>query len=320
MTATRRLALGAAFVIVALTVAAFWLSYAHLHAVAASHGLASSAARSWAWPATLDLFIVAGELLMLRASLARATDWWAIGLTVVGSGGSIALNVFGVGGSDPLAYVVAAVPPTAALLAFGALMRQVHSLLAEHGGPAIILTVPEMAAPRRQYEICSGASGRFDLAADLARLVAPTGATPTDSSTPPPVADLPPTVATTGAPELSPPVANTPPPTVDSPTANRRQEASTTADSAPAALAASPRQRTPRASASAKKNTRRSMTEWVELAGPVFHEEFERLRRQPTGDEFAEAIKKARLGTVSASTAKNIRAEILDRAELPVLD
>lgn len=134
MTAHReRLAIGAALVIIALTVAAFWLSYAHLHAVAAEHGLGQSPARSWAWPATLDLFIVAGELLMLRASLARATDWWAIGLTVVGSGGSIALNVFGVGGSDPLAYVTAAVPPTAALLAFGALMRQVHSLLSEHG-------------------------------------------------------------------------------------------------------------------------------------------------------------------------------------------
>lgn len=68
------------------------------------------------------------------------------------------------------------------------------------------------------------------------------------------------------------------------------------------------------------KRTRRPMADWVELAGPVFHEEFERLHRQPTGDEFAEAIKKAKLGTVSASTAKNIRTEILDRAPLPTLD
>lgn len=178
MTAHReRLAIGAALVIIALTAAAFWLSYAHLHAVAASHGLASSFSRAWAWPATLDLFIVAGELLMLRASLARTTDWWAIGLTVVGSGGSIALNVFGVGGNDPLAYVVAAVPPTAALLAFGALMRQVHSLLAEHAElastapaaaigepePSELGTIPEVPAATRvaelvraRFEICSG--------------------------------------------------------------------------------------------------------------------------------------------------------------------
>jgi hypothetical protein len=125
----------AAAVIVVLTIAAFWLSYAHLHQVAAGHGLSMSPERAWAWPATLDLFIVAGELLMLRGSLARSTDWWAVALTVVGSTGSIALNVLGVSGGDPLDYVVAAVPPTAALLAFGALMRQVHGLLGVHAVP-----------------------------------------------------------------------------------------------------------------------------------------------------------------------------------------
>jgi hypothetical protein len=84
-----------------------------------------------AWLATLDLFIVAGELLMLRAALAGEVDPWAIGLTVVGSGSSIALNVAGVGqAAEALDYVVAAVPPTAALLAFGALMRQIHQALA----------------------------------------------------------------------------------------------------------------------------------------------------------------------------------------------
>lgn len=78
----------------------------------------------------------------------------------------------------------------------------------------------------------------------------------------------------------------------------------------------------PRRQKPAKKTAskRRSMDEWVAAAGPVFHDEFKRLRRNPTADEFATAIKAARLGTVSASTAKNIRAEILDRAELPSLD
>jgi hypothetical protein len=129
--APRALTIAAAGVIVALTIAAFWLSYAHLQTVAATYGLAASPARAWAWPATLDLFIVAGELLLLRASLTARTDWWAIGLTVTGSGGSIALNISGVGaGAHILDYVVAAVPPTAALLAFGALMRQVHDALA----------------------------------------------------------------------------------------------------------------------------------------------------------------------------------------------
>lgn len=143
----KALAAGAAVVIIALTGAAFWLSYAHLAEVALSHGLKNSPTRAWAWPATLDLFIVAGELLMLRAAIARKVDPWAIGLTAVGSLGSIALNVAGVTGTrDPstvplLDYVVAAVPPTAALLAFGALMRQVHQALAELSQGA------EMTAP-----------------------------------------------------------------------------------------------------------------------------------------------------------------------------
>ncbi len=130
-TARRALAVGAAAVTIALTSAAFWLSYAHLHTIAASNGLAADTARAWAWPATVDLFIVAGELLILRASLAHRVDPWAISLTVLGSGGSIALNVAGVGtGAAALEYIVAAVPPVAALLAFGAVMRQVHEVLA----------------------------------------------------------------------------------------------------------------------------------------------------------------------------------------------
>lgn len=129
---SRALALAAGLVIIALTAAAFWLSYAHLAEVALAHGMRDKQVRAWAWPATLDLFIVAGELLMLRAALKGQVDGWAIGLTVAGSGGSIALNVAGVGShAELLDYVVAAVPPTAALLAFGALMRQIHQALAE---------------------------------------------------------------------------------------------------------------------------------------------------------------------------------------------
>ena len=133
--AERYVLIAAGAVILALTIASFWLSYAHLAEVAGQHGLGSARARQWAWPGTVDAFIVTGELLMLRAGLRRVTDWWAIGLTVTGSVGSIALNVAGVrGGSDGaipvLDYIVAAVPPTAALLAFGVLMRQIHQLVA----------------------------------------------------------------------------------------------------------------------------------------------------------------------------------------------
>ncbi|WP_078966368.1 DUF2637 domain-containing protein [Streptomyces sp. WM6378] len=133
--AERRALLAAGAVIVVLTAGAFWLSYAHLAEVAGQHGLGRSPVRRWAWPATLDAFIIAGELLMLHAGLRRVTDKGAIAVTAIGSVGSIALNVAGVSGSRDVStvpwldYVVAAVPPTAALLAFGVLMRQIHQLV-----------------------------------------------------------------------------------------------------------------------------------------------------------------------------------------------
>ncbi|MEU3402921.1 DUF2637 domain-containing protein [Streptomyces sp. NPDC006670] len=134
-TADRYALIAAGAVIIVLTGAGFWLSYAHLAEVAGRHGLDRSPIRQWAWPATLDMFIVAGELLMLRAGLRRVTDWWAVGLTAVGSLGSIALNVAGVNGTTAgpvplLDYLVAAVPPTGAMLAFGVLMRQIQQRVA----------------------------------------------------------------------------------------------------------------------------------------------------------------------------------------------
>jgi hypothetical protein len=130
--AERAAILTAGVVIIVLTVAAFWLSYAHLADVAMENGLAKSPERAWAWPGTIDLFILAGEVLMFRAALRGGWDWWAFSLTAAGSLGSIALNVAGVGTDDlSLDHVVAAVPPTAALLAFGALMRQVHNLVTD---------------------------------------------------------------------------------------------------------------------------------------------------------------------------------------------
>lgn len=146
--AERAAVIAAGVVIVVLTAAAFWLSYAHLADVARHNGLGASPARRWAWPATLDLFIVAGEVLMFLAALRGRTDWWAIALTVTGSLGSIGLNVAGVGSRQPLLhYVVAAVPPFAALLAFGALMRQVHRLIPDTQPPAEPAAPVQAAAP-----------------------------------------------------------------------------------------------------------------------------------------------------------------------------
>ncbi|WP_338671777.1 DUF2637 domain-containing protein [Streptomyces sp. SCSIO 30461] len=164
-----QLALGAAgIVIVALTAGAFWLSYAHLADVAGQHGLGASPIRRWAWPATLDAFIVAGELLMLRAALRRTTDLWAIAVTAAGSVGSIALNVAGVSGTDNarsvplLDYVVAAVPPAAAMVAFGVLMRQIHQLVAPAADPSDTDSVHARKQPVDDFSV----SRQPDAAAD----------------------------------------------------------------------------------------------------------------------------------------------------------
>lgn len=142
------LAIGAAAIITGITGIAFWLSYYHLHDVATRYGLGIDPSRAWAWPAVLDLFYLAGELLILRASYLRSVDPWAIALASLGAGGSIALNVAGVGpGQAVLVYVVAAVPPVAALLAFGALMQQVHRYLAVRVEAAPTVVVERVAAP-----------------------------------------------------------------------------------------------------------------------------------------------------------------------------
>jgi uncharacterized protein DUF2637 len=154
------LAVFAGVLTIALTGVAFWLSYEHLHDVAGAHGLVRTSARSWAWPATLDTFIVIGELLVLRASLLGRTDKFAVFLAAVGSAGSITLNVVGVGeDAGFLDYVVAGVPPVAALLAFAALMRQVHGAVKRYlagtrvSRPETTPSVPEarpsVPAPQR---------------------------------------------------------------------------------------------------------------------------------------------------------------------------
>lgn len=189
------LAVIAAVASIILTGAAFWLSYQHLHDVAHAHGLADQT-RAWAWPSTVDLFIVIGEVLMLRAALAGRTDKWAVFLTVAGSGGSIGLNVAGVGAdASGMDYVVAAVPPVAALFAFGAIMRQIHGLLAERVAPQHVAptVAPTPAAATRP------ATERPAVAAEPATPKPVRSATPTPAATPKPTPPATPAATTSGA-------------------------------------------------------------------------------------------------------------------------
>lgn len=132
---------------------------------------------------------------------------------------------------------------------------------------------------------------------------------------------------TTSAPTEAPPVVDPSPPVVAAktpePVDNTARQDPPTGDepvAPPAAkkAASKPARTTKRRTTG--KAPRRSMDEWVETAGPIFHAEFRRLRRQPTASEFATAIDDAGLGRVSDSTAKNIRTEIIDRTDVPALD
>ncbi len=118
-----------ASVTVIATGVGFWLSYAGLHSFAVRAGLRGP--ESWAWPSSVDLFILAGELGITISTLRdRAHDWRAWVYFGMGAGPSVAFNVLHVTvhALEWARYAVAATPPLAAVLALAALMQQVISL------------------------------------------------------------------------------------------------------------------------------------------------------------------------------------------------
>jgi hypothetical protein len=123
---------GVITLMVATTLAAaavgFWLSYAGLHVFAARNGLYGPEA--WAWPASVDLFILTGELGITVSAIRGEADWLAWVFLTAGFGPSVLFNVLHVAAIAPAwgRYAVAAVPPVAAMLALAALMRQVFKL------------------------------------------------------------------------------------------------------------------------------------------------------------------------------------------------
>lgn len=275
------LAVIAAVASVILTMAAFWLSYEHLHDVAARYGLGHSAVRSWAWPATVDLFILIGEVLILRASLRRSVDRWAIGLTVVGSGGSIALNVAGVGShAQPMNYVVAAVPPIAALLAFGALMRQLHGALA----------------------------ARVEIPAEVPRQVESEALQSAPVPAPAVAAEAPPAPAL-GRPESTPQSA--PSDALVAPAEAPREEKPKRPQGAPAAKAKAPRKAPAKRPQSATRADAKAAIEAL----------YDRLKRRPLESEMTTALLALKgYPHTSRQHAQKLRAEIeRDRPDLAAL-
>jgi hypothetical protein len=148
-----------------------------------------------------------------------------------------------------------------------------------------------------------------------------------EAGDPTPVADNSPTPDAPAAAPETPPTVDLAPPTVAANTpASVDRTPRQVATPSPTPAAAPVGRKTDRKTAKTVQHRtvgrapRRSMDEWVDLAGPIFHDELHRRRRQPTASEFAKAIEDAGHGRVSDSTAKNIRTEILDRTDVPALD
>jgi len=142
-TLAARIVTGVAACMVVATTAAtavgFWLSYRGLHDFALRAGLHGPEA--WAWPASVDLFIAAGEAGVTISALRRHQDRAAWIYLAIGFAASVTGNVLHV---DPAGlfwtrYAVAAVPPVAAMLALAALLRQAYRLATE----PVPVTAPE---------------------------------------------------------------------------------------------------------------------------------------------------------------------------------
>jgi hypothetical protein len=103
----------------------FWLSYSNLHDFATRAG--EKGAEAWAWPSTVDLFIVAGEAALLIGFLLHKKDPWGWVYLILGFSMSATGNVLHIM-HGPLPwwapFAAAGVPPVAALLALSALLRQ----------------------------------------------------------------------------------------------------------------------------------------------------------------------------------------------------
>jgi len=114
---------------VGATIVGFWLSYGGLHDFAVLGGMRKE--QAWAWPASVDLFTLAGELGVTISAVTKKPDGLSWFLGIAGFAPSMIFNVSHV---DPRAahwahYAVAAVPPAAAMLALAAMLRQVHRLV-----------------------------------------------------------------------------------------------------------------------------------------------------------------------------------------------
>jgi uncharacterized protein DUF2637 len=118
---------GTTFGVLALAVAGFAMSYGALYGLALEEGVPPRLA--WLWPLVVDGFIVVASLAVLHAVLERRSTAYPWALVLGFSAVSVSFNVVHAA-PNPVARLVAAVPPLALVLSFELLMRQVRAALA----------------------------------------------------------------------------------------------------------------------------------------------------------------------------------------------
>jgi hypothetical protein len=316
-------------VVLAVALSGWTASFIGLHQFGHQHMDLSSGA-AWLVPITFDGAAGGLSLVVFRASInGRGASLWRfliVTFTVLSSW----INWEHIG--DPTGRWIASFMPPSAVILFEGLMSEARAAAARRDGserPRVhslrwFMDRPGTWAIYRAYVLGIELPDALKQAAAKAADGPVRAPVPPTRDTPLPPTETPAEAVAEAPTEDAAPVdqnagetvdGNQPQPTpgtVDRP-ADRTTDR-TAAKPSPAS------RRKPVRAVAGKKAPRRSLNEWVELAAPVFHAEFARLKRMPTANEFATAIKDARLGIVSDTRAKSIRAEILDRAELPSLD
>lgn len=141
--ATRALNRGTTSGVFGLAVAGFAMSYDALHSLALTQGVPPALA--WMWPLVVDGFIVIASLSVVRAvaDSRHAAYPWLLVLTF--SAISVTFNIVHAA-PTAVARFVAAIPPTALVLSFELLMRQLRHQLKTNPATSRDSFEPQLAA------------------------------------------------------------------------------------------------------------------------------------------------------------------------------
>jgi hypothetical protein len=158
--AARALNRGTTCGVIALAVAGFAMSYDALHSLAVEQGVPATLA--WMWPLVVDGFIIVASLSVVRAVADRRHAAYPWLLVLAFSSISVTFNVVHAA-PTVVARFVAAIPPTALVLSFELLMRQLRQQVSSNPVPQLPgtgpqpATSPAPAAPRLTNELAHGA-------------------------------------------------------------------------------------------------------------------------------------------------------------------